>query len=86
MPSRKLLTACIAIGNDGLRFDEHFLGSGFEDDDFCMQLREKYPDGIWLILHDVKVIHTNEKKNQAAPWLHNRRHFETKWGVQWGKQ
>ena len=34
IPSKKIPTACIAFRKTHLRFDEKFIGSGFEDDDF----------------------------------------------------
>ncbi len=85
VPSRKLLTACIAIRKwpDHIRFDEEFIGSGFEDDDISAQLRQEYPDGTWMICHDVRVVHANEMKGQAAPFEINKRHFQEKWGVTW---
>jgi len=84
VPSKKLLTACFACRDDGLRFDERYLGSGFEDDDYCHQLRSHHPTGVWMICHDVKIVHLNEMKNQAAPFEVNKRRFQEKWGVRWG--
>ena len=84
--TRKCLTACIAIRRwpPEIRFDEGYIGSGFEDDDICAQLRQAFPDGVWLIRHDVIAVHRNEMKNQRAPFAVNRKRFEQKWGVQWG--
>jgi len=88
VPSRKLVTACIAIRKwpEDLRFDEAYVGSGFEDDDICAQLRDRYPSGEWLIIHDLCVVHMNEMKNQKDPvtWNKNRAYFENKWNTQWG--
>ena len=83
--SRKLLTACIAIRKwpDHIRFDEAFIGSGFEDDDISAQLRKEYPDGTWMICHDTRAVHCNEMKGQAASFEINKRHFQEKWGVKW---
>ncbi len=83
VPSQKLVTACIAIRKNGIRFDEQFVGSGFEDDDYSAQLRRAYPNGVWLIDHDLKVVHRNEMKNQSEPFQRNREYFERKWGVKW---
>ncbi|KKK62254.1 hypothetical protein LCGC14_3006180, partial [marine sediment metagenome] len=86
-----LLTACAAFRNDGLRFDENFLGSGFEDDAYCFCLREKYPNGIFLINEGVRVIHRNEMKNQGfikgvgpvpgGNFEKNRAYYESKWST-----
>lgn len=83
---RKLPTACIAIRRNALRFDEAFVGSGFEDDDYCAQLRQAYPDAEFLVCHDVWIVHRNEQKNQRGPhWERNKRYFERKWNVRENK-
>lgn len=86
-----LPTACTAFRNDGLRFDENFVGSGFEDNDFCNQLMDKYPDGMFLIHEGVRVVHRNEMKNQGftkgvgpvpgGNFEKNRDYYERKWGL-----
>jgi len=82
VPARKLPTPCVAVRKDELRYDEHLLGSGFDDNDICEQLRRKYPNGIWLICHDVRVIHKNEMKNQRGPyWDRNRAYMILKYGT-----
>jgi len=88
--AKRLPTACIAFRNDGLRFDENFVGSGFEDDDFCAQLRQKYPTGTFIINEDVRVVHKNEMKNQGfikgkgpvpgGVFEKNQAYYESKWG------
>lgn len=81
VPSRRLLTACCAFKPSGCRFDEAYVGSGFEDCDYCNQLVQARPDGVFLVCHDARVIHRNEQKRQGGRyWAHNRRHFEAKWG------
>lgn len=77
---RELPTACIAFWNDGIRFDEAFIGSGWEDTDFMAQLRAAYPNGRWLVCNDVKVVHVNEMKNQAKNFKANMKHYCEKWG------
>lgn len=73
-----LLTACIAIRRDELRFDEGFLGSGFEDNDYCNQQNVKYPGCVRKINHDVQVIHRNEMKQQREHWDHNKAYYLAK--------
>ncbi len=85
-----LPTACVAFRNNGLRFDENFVGSGFEDDDFCAQLRQKHPNGGFIINEDVRVVHRNEMKNQGfikgqgpvpgGNFEKNQAYYESKWG------
>ena len=73
-------TACIAFRNDGLRFDEKFEGSGFEDDDFCAQQFKKYPNAKTVINNRCRIIHLNEQKNQCgAIWEKNKAYFDKKW-------
>jgi hypothetical protein len=80
MSVRRLPTACIAFINDGITFDESFTGSGFEDDDFCMQKSIRHPDKSFIINNAVKLTHLNEMKNQKGDnWEHNRRYYLTKW-------
>ncbi len=79
---RKLLTACIAIRRNTLRFDENFIGSGWEDSDYSKQLCAAFPDATFLVCHDLWAVHRNEMKNQSGPyWDHNKSYFERKWGV-----
>jgi len=79
--NRRLPTACIAfIKHPKLEFDEQFVGSGFEDDDFCKQIQKLCPNGKFVINNNVKLIHTNEMKNQKGPfWEYNKRHYLRKW-------
>jgi len=78
--ARELCTACIIIRNTGLRFDENFIGSGFEDNDYCRQLIERYPVAEFICIHNLRVIHRNEMKNQHGRfWDANQAYFRTKW-------
>ena len=79
---RMLPSACIAFRNDGTRFDEAYIGAGYEDTDFCMQLNEKYPNGKYMIDNRVKLIHKNEMKNQLnGQLMRNKYYFFDKWNV-----
>lgn len=81
VPSRRLLTACCALKPHGLRFDEEYVGSGFEDVDFCNQLARVRPDGVFLVCHDAHAIHKNEAKNQGGRnWKRNEALYLSKWG------
>lgn len=59
-------SAAIAFRNDGLRFNEKFVGSGFEDTLFIDDMRKRYPGGKIIINNLVRLIHTNEMKNQLG--------------------
>jgi len=77
---RQLPTTLIAFRNNHIRFDEMFIGSGFEDNDFCRQFGREYPNGKFVICNRVKVIHLNEMKNQKGRyWEVNKNYFLKKW-------
>jgi glycosyltransferase involved in cell wall biosynthesis len=78
--SRELLTAFIAIRNTSIRFDVNYIGSGFEDNDYCRQLVVRFPDAEFICIHDLLAVHRNEKKNQHGEyWQKNKRYFQRKW-------
>ncbi len=82
VPSKKLLTACCAFKHNNLLFDENFIGSGFEDIDYCNQLAAFKPNGKFIVCHSSLAIHHNEAKNQRGEyWEYNKTHYERKWGV-----
>lgn len=76
----KLATACVAFRRSELRFDEAFVGSGFEDDDFCFQIRRKDPEAVFLVDNRVMVTHVNEMKNQTGDNFDlNKAYLKKKW-------
>ncbi len=81
--TKRVPTACIAFVNHGVTFDESFIGSGFEDDDFCRQLTYLFPNGKFVINNLVKLIHLNNMTNQKGVfWEHNKTYYLSKWGRQ----
>jgi hypothetical protein len=69
-------TACVAFKKTPIRFNERYVGSGFEDTDFCKRL-----GGRILIDNRVRVIHKNEMKNQGGDyWEINKKIYESQWG------
>jgi len=73
-------TAAVAFRNNGLRFDEAYIGSGFEDDDFCATLKEKHPKGRFVLNKYVKLIHANEEKGRSSEnFQKNEKYFLSKW-------
>lgn len=75
-----LPTAAIAFRNIGLSFDENFIGSGWEDNDFMFQYLRKVPGCKFMINNNCKLIHLNEMKNQQGRYFaHNRNYFYRKW-------
>ncbi len=77
---KRLPTACIAIRRNEIRFDKKFIGSGFEDDDYCKQLALENTNGKFIINNKCKLIHLNERKNQLDKyWKKNKKYFVKKW-------
>lgn len=68
---------CVAFRNNGLRMDENFVGSGYDDADYCNQLRVNNPNVKFVIHNDVRVIHKHEQKN--AQLNENSLYFRKKW-------
>lgn len=82
VPTKRILTACCAFKHYGLLFDENFVGSGFEDIDFCNQLAKKRPDDKFIICHSALAIHRNEAKNQRGDyWTYNEQYYNRKWNI-----
>lgn len=57
--------------------DERYIGSGYDDGDFCNQLRVKIPHVKFAIHNEVRVIHKHEQKN--AQLNRNALLFREKW-------
>ena len=57
--------------------DEIYLGSGYDDSDFCCQLRMARPHVKFAIHNEVRVIHKHEQKN--SQYSHNAQLFRAKW-------
>lgn len=68
IPKQTLLSACIMIGRNDIRFDENLKGSGYEDDAYSDDLRAQYPQGKWLLCHGIEVVH----RNNMTGWDENR--------------
>lgn len=76
-----LPSSCIAFRNDGSRFDENFIGSGWEDTDFCETLQKRYPAGQFLIANGVKLVHANEmKQGNRTNYVKNHQYYIEKHG------
>lgn len=69
---KTMITACCAFKKTELRFDENYIGSGYEDTDFCKQL-----EGKFFVINKVKIVHKNECKNQDIK--QNKHYFRNKW-------
>lgn len=73
-------TACIAFRREGIRFNEGFVGSGFEDDDFLAQMYRANPARRVVIQNKCRLVHLNEMKNQGgAEYEKNLAFFNSMW-------
>lgn len=82
IPQKELPTAAAAFRKTDLRFDEGFKGSGFEDTDFCYQLKNNYPAGKFVINNKCRLTHLHQMKNQTGEYYtHNKNYFNKKWNT-----
>lgn len=73
-------TAAIAFRYRGHKFDEHFIGSGFEDGDICMQYLESDPTAKFIQSNRCRLVHLNLMRNQKGKyWHHNQAYYFHKW-------
>lgn len=72
-------TAAMAMRNTSVRFDEGYIGSGWEDNDWFMRLRREFPF-CKFAQSDEPLVHRNEMKHQAKYFHFNRNLFYEKWG------
>ena len=78
---RELPTACIAFRKSNIRFNECFIGSGFEDNRFCHVMGLLNPSGKFVINNEVSLVHINEKKNQLGQfWNYNKNYYISTFG------
>lgn len=76
-------TAAISFQYRGIKFDENFIGSGFEDNDFWLQYIECDPDCKFIQSNRARLCHLNFMTNQKGKfWDHNCSYFRKKWNVQ----
>ena len=77
-----LCTACFSMRAEDvhdLRFDENFIKSGFEDDDFTEQFRLRHPKKMTMITNMCKLVHLNNMVGQSEGWSHNKSYFLQKY-------
>ncbi|HVU33135.1 MAG TPA: glycosyltransferase [Opitutaceae bacterium] len=61
----------------GVGFDDNYVGSQWEDTDYCFAVRQAGYDVVQN--NNLSVIHYNEQKN--GDHTHNRAYFNRKWGT-----
>lgn len=72
-------TAAIAMRRTIMIFDMNFIGSGFEDTAYCLDLRDMFPYAKIVVNNGCALIHHNEMKNQGGEiWEYNRNYFLTR--------
>lgn len=74
-----LPTAAIAFRHRGHMFDCNFLGSGWEDNDWCLQYLADVPHAKFIQSNRCRLIHRNEQKSQGKHWDQNMMYFHNKW-------
>jgi glycosyltransferase involved in cell wall biosynthesis len=73
---RRVPTACIAIRKNAVRFDEGFIGSGYEDTTYMNYVDIIYPGRRFVINNRCQLIHLNTEQNQGGKfWEHNKRYY-----------
>ena len=73
---QRLPTALIAFRKTHVRFDEGFVGSGYEDTAWMNEMNIAYPNKRMVINNECRLIHINEEKGQGgANFEHNKAHY-----------
>lgn len=79
-----LPTAAIAFRHLGYSFDESFVGSGFEDNDWCLQYLKSDQCARFIQSNKCRLIHLNLMRNQKGKfWKQNEFYFYNKWKPQY---
>jgi hypothetical protein len=72
----RLPTACLAVRNNPIRFDEGFIGSGYEDTAWCNEVSKAFPGSYFAINNECRIIHRNERKRQGGKYFnHNKKRY-----------
>lgn len=73
-------TAAIAFRHTGHRYEERYVGSGFEDSDYWAQILRDIPTAKFLQNNVCRLVHRNEMKNQGGNnWVHNKMLYCQRW-------
>jgi len=72
---KRVATACFAMRKNELIFDENFIGSGYEDTDFCNRLNMSYPGKRIVISNKCKLIHLNRMTNQGGNFFESNKSY-----------
>lgn len=69
----RVATACIAFRKNSVRFNDDFIGSGYEDTSFMNRINLSFPESYMLINNNCYLIHLNEEKGQGGEnFNHNK--------------
>ena len=74
-------SACMAFERTDIKFDYAYVGSGFEDTDFCMQMKKKFPRRKTVRVNSCVLVHLHEAKKQHINFTKNQSYFATKWKI-----
>lgn len=74
-----LPSAAVAFRHTGIMFDEHLIGSGFDDSLWCHEILDANPEARFLQSNRCRLCHKNEMKFQKGKyWRHNLAYFRKK--------
>jgi len=69
----RIPTACLALRKNSLRYNEEFIGSGYEDTDYMNRINMHFKHTRIMINNDCKLIHNNIQQNQGGKYFaHNK--------------
>jgi hypothetical protein len=72
----RVATACIAFRKNTVRYNEDFIGSGYEDTSYMNRLNIAFPNSYMMINNNCKLIHLNEEKEQGGKnFEHNKKTY-----------
>ncbi|MBT6051231.1 MAG: glycosyltransferase [Candidatus Scalindua sp.] len=70
----RIPTACLAVRRNSLRYNEGFIGSGYEDTDYMNRINIHFNNKRIMINNDCELIHNNIQKNQGGKYFeHNKK-------------
>lgn len=74
-------TAAISFRHLGVMFDENLIGSGFDDNWWCLETLEKFPGMVYVQSNRAILVHENHMFRQKGKfWEHNLAAFTKRWG------
>ncbi len=74
-------TAAISFRHLGVFFSTELVGSGYDDNWWCLETLEKFPEAVYVQSNRCKLVHENHMFRQKGKfWDHNLAAFTKRWG------